>query len=323
MIADPDERLAEDGAFDGEEVGGGARDDAGGRHEDRLARGRFAVHDPLQQGCAFVADSREIVVDAGKGNGLVVADEPVVADADDRDLLGDAQPRGARGGLHACGVRVVIAEDGQRLGRVLQPVAEVSARTHPVVEVLGDEGFGENPTRWFQVAVRRPGRAEALEAKRVRMAPDGGEPGGVAEVAFEEVLGGEPSAGGMVARDARNADFGMIERQVDDGDAPSAERPNEVQHCRPAADGGQCAVARPSHREAGKAVGDHQVPATFLGELRDAAHPHMADGSRHQKDVSLGCHADKDTMSGLMMQVSREIMQDFGIANRRSWSVNL
>ena len=40
MIADPDERLAEDGAFDGEEVGGGTRDDAGGRHEDRLARGR-------------------------------------------------------------------------------------------------------------------------------------------------------------------------------------------------------------------------------------------------------------------------------------------
>ena len=35
------------------------------------------------------------------------------------------------------------------------------------------------------------------------MAPDGGEPGGVAEVAFEEVFGGEPSAGGMVARDAK------------------------------------------------------------------------------------------------------------------------
>ena len=64
---------------------------------------------------------------------------------------------------------------------------------------------------------RHPSRAEALEAKRVRMAPDGGKPGGVAEVAFEEVFGGEPSAGGMVARDARDADFGMVERKIDDG----------------------------------------------------------------------------------------------------------
>ena len=107
----------------------------------------------------------------------------------------------------------------------------------------------------------------------------------------------------------------MIERQVDDGDAPSAERPNEVQHCRPAADGGQCAVARPSHREAGKAVGDHQVPATFLGELRDAAHPHVADGHRHEKDIALRYHEDKDTMFGLLMQVCSEIMLVFDIAN--------
>ena len=155
------------------------------------------------------------------------------------------------------------------------------------------------------------------------MAPDGGEPGGVAEMAFEEVLGGEPSACGVVARDARDADFGMVERQVDDGDAPPPERPHEAQHGRSAPDGGERAVARPAFGKAGKPVRDHEVPAALFGELRDAAHPHVADGRRHQKDVSLECHADKDTMFGLLMQVQCEIMQVFGIANRRSWSVNL
>ena len=194
------------------------------------------------------------------------------------------------GGLHAGGVRVVIAEDGERLGRVLQQVAEVSTRARPVVEVLGDEGFGENPTRRFQVAVCRPGRAEALEAKRVRMAPDGGKPGGVAEVAFKEVFGGEPSAGGMVARDARDADFGMVEGKVHDGDAPLPERPHEIEHgCSPA-DGGERAVAVPAFGKARKTVRDHQVPAVFLGETRDAAHPHVANGRCHQENVALGIH---------------------------------
>ena len=153
------------------------------------------------------------------------------------------------------------------------------------------------------------------------MAPDGGEPGGVAEMAFEEVLGGESSARGVVARDARDADFGMVERQVDDGDAPPAERPNEVQHRQSAPDGGERAVARPAFGKAGKPVRDHEVPAALLGELRDATHPHVADGRRHHKDIALGGHADKNTMFGLLMQVSREIMQVFGIVNRWARSV--
>ena len=135
-------------------------------------------------------------------------------------------------------------------------------------------------------------------------------------MAFEEVLGGEPSACGVVARDARDADFGMVERKVHDGNASPPERPHEVQHRRSAPDGGERAVARPAFGKAREAVRDHQVPAALLGELRDAAHPHVADGRRHQKDVSLGCHADKDTMFGLIMQVCYEIMQVFGIVNR-------
>ena len=115
----------------------------------------------------------------------------------------------------------------------------------------------------------------------------------------------------------------MVERQVDDGDAPPPERPHEAQHGRSAPGGGERAVARPAFGKAGKPVRDHEVPAAFLGELRDAAHPHVADGRRHQKDVALGGHADKNTMFGLLMQVSREIMQVFGIANRGARSVNL
>ena len=115
----------------------------------------------------------------------------------------------------------------------------------------------------------------------------------------------------------------MVERQVDDGDAPPAERPNEVQHGRSAPDGGERAVARPAFGKAREAVRDHQMPASLLGELRDAAHPHVADGRHHQKDIALGGHADKNTMFGLLMQVSREIMQVFGIANRGARSVNL
>ena len=55
--------------------------------------------------------------DAGEGHLLVLADEGVAADAEDRDLLRDGQAGGAADGEQAGGVRVVVGEHGKRLGR--------------------------------------------------------------------------------------------------------------------------------------------------------------------------------------------------------------
>ena len=56
------------------------------------------------------------------------------------------------------------------------------------------------------------GVAEALVAVRVDGSPLGGEPGGVAVVALDEMLGGEATDGAVVAADAGKLEFGVFVR---------------------------------------------------------------------------------------------------------------
>lgn len=112
----------------------------------------------------------------------------------------------------------------------------------------------------------------------------------MAEVALQEMPGGKPPACGVVAGNAGDADLRVVECQVHHGNASPPERPHEVEHGGSATDGGERAVAGPALEKTREAVRDHHVPAVLLGEACDAAHPHMADGRRHQENIALGVH---------------------------------
>lgn len=115
------------------------------------------------------------------------------------------------------------------------------------------------------------------------MAPGGGGPGGVREMAGEQMLGGEASARPVVRAHTRHLHLGMVDGEVHHGDVPSAETRHEGNHAL-AAHGDERAVAGPADREAGEPVCERQVPALPSGEAGDGRHADMRGGADKDED---------------------------------------
>ena len=84
--------------------------------------------------------------DGGKGDGLVFADDAVVADAHDGHVFGYAQTGLKGGGKHLGGVGVVIGQDGERLFGRSQSLSDFLEKERPVVDFGRFEDFVQDPT---------------------------------------------------------------------------------------------------------------------------------------------------------------------------------
>ena len=109
----------------------------------------------------------------------------------------------------------------------------------------------------------------------------------MSEVEGFEVLSCETSECGVVAGDARQLDLGMVQGEVDDGDAVLHERADEAVGLLVAAQRDERAVAAPAAREAREAVDDGEVPAMGLREPGDALDALRVGGLDQQEDVAL------------------------------------
>ena len=209
--------------------------------------------------------------DTGERHALVFAHQMVVADAKNGELLRHGDAVGAAGGQRYGGVGVVVAEKGERTRRgaeFLRKPAQNGARIVPALRIevfrqhpaedVGDAASRPRhaaesriPRRWSR-GDARPRFAEAHEAVRVDRRPLGGEPGGVAVVALDQMLGGKATDGAVVAADAGEFDFGMLGGEIHDGDASAAESANEFEKLRFVAQRDKGAVAAPPKRRPGR-----------------------------------------------------------------------
>ena len=83
-------------------------------------------HQAIEERGTFVAVEVKVMIDGRKGNGLVFANDLVVADAHDGDVLGNAQSGLQGGGEHLGGVGVIIRQDAKRFFGGFQPFADFS-----------------------------------------------------------------------------------------------------------------------------------------------------------------------------------------------------
>lgn len=111
------------GVGEGDDVGGLAFDEPAGRDQARGGAGAPAGHDRVEELCGFEADAFEVAVDGGDGELAVDGGRLIVVDAEDRDILRDAQAAFPAALGDSLGPAVIHAHDGDRRLELCDPLA--------------------------------------------------------------------------------------------------------------------------------------------------------------------------------------------------------
>ena len=133
ILRDKFYRFADCRLGDGDDFRRAPHDDSERRDEDRFLRGALAGHQAVEKGGRLVSAALKVLVDGRKRDGLVFADRFVVADGEDRELLGYGDVQLERRVEEPCAVRLVVCERRDRFGRRGKCAAQPFRESGPVV----------------------------------------------------------------------------------------------------------------------------------------------------------------------------------------------
>jgi len=239
----------------GQAVGAGPQFDPARRNQPRCLGRRLAGHQPVQQGGALVAHAGQVVAHAGERHADVLADQRVVVDTQDGDVVGHGKPRLQAGRFDFRRIVVAIAKNGQGLGQGLQLAFQPPVLRLPVVGVAAAAMLpDQKPRRVARLCLktlRKAGTAQGVGVLVFR-----GEVSGAVKAALAQVIRGDNADLAVVTADAGQRDVHAERAHVHARHALAAD---VADHVGAAVQQGDDAVAGPALRQAA-AVVDRQVP---------------------------------------------------------------
>ena len=162
-----------------------------------------ALHHLVEQARGFVADAKRVGDDAGKWRIRQQADEFFVVDADDRHFLGDRHPSTPARVEHLDAANVVAGHDPQRLGQLLDPVGDTLDLVFPRGLLVAPGHAADGQTFVNLVAGGQDMIRERLLTAHRPFKNGKAEVGEMSETAVDQVFGGEPGDGRVIAVDLR------------------------------------------------------------------------------------------------------------------------
>jgi hypothetical protein len=198
--------------FEDENVGGLARGDADGRDEMGLAARGFAADHFVEERGGFVTGALHIGNDAGERRFGEIAQEFVVIDADDRDVVRDSDADAAAGVENLASAKIVARHNADGFGKALNPFGEIADLL--VVVDFGMAGGIVNET------IVAGGADGILEMFAAPLGPIETRVAGETEMfeaAFEKMIGGEMGDCAVVGLEPRKRWQQARGADVDDG----------------------------------------------------------------------------------------------------------
>jgi len=202
--------------------------------------------------------------DAGKRHRCVFADQRIVVDPQDGDVIRNGIASLQADRFDFCGIVVAVAEDPQRFGQPVQRAFQPSALGAPVVDPAA-RMQGPRQILRTVAALLRETVGKTFATQFVQMLVFGREIGGLTVPAFQQMVGGGPSDQTLVAGNPGHRNVGAEDPHVDARHLLAADVADEI---RAFIDLHQHAVAHPPLRQRAP-VADGQVPSVFGGVTAD------------------------------------------------------